>query len=396
MYTKAAAGYHEITILSRPSTVRTTETPERVAKTCDMVTENWGRKRNIRDKTQGCTIDFWRAVIRQQFHAAIDMLANAINACPDSVWPGEGRGAFWYLAFHVLFFLDMYLSPEDEVRFRPPAPFGRGELEEEVVLPERAYRKDELLGYLEHCRKKLDGVMAGMTEEWTVSPCPFAVSRDEQRRTAPLQHAARATSRGATEHAAASEDKFGAAMGVEGRAEDPGVKVRVESRGLRVESSKLKVEGQDPRPCKHRKNAAPRTSKRGPSSRKGGPPTLVHHGNLLIARVKITSYNQHCSAPFFRALVVYTYQVYSEKEPTTSSNQAQPSVVFSQSVSNNDVRIRCEYEIDRERRGCTPSTRSALGHGTNADTWVHDHKHGRRRKKHRIHLISKEATIRLK
>jgi hypothetical protein len=30
---------------------------------------------------------------------------------------------------------------------------------------------------------------------------------------------------------------------------------------------------------------------------------LVHHGNLLIARVKITSYNQHCSAPFFRAPV---------------------------------------------------------------------------------------------
>jgi hypothetical protein len=38
---------------------------------------------------------------------------------------------------------------------------------------------------------------------------------------------------------------------------------------------------------------------------------FVHHGNLLIARVKITSYNQHCSAPFFRALVVYRYQVYS-------------------------------------------------------------------------------------
>jgi uncharacterized damage-inducible protein DinB len=139
-----------------------------------MVTRKQGAKMEIADKTQGCTIDFWRAAIRQQFHAAIDMLANAINACPDSVWPGEGRGAFWYLAFHVLFFLDMYLSPEDEAQFRPPAPFGRGELEEEAVLPERAYRKDELLGYLEHCRKKLDGVMAGMTEAWTVSPCPFA------------------------------------------------------------------------------------------------------------------------------------------------------------------------------------------------------------------------------
>ncbi len=118
-------------------------------------------------------IDFWRSAIRQQFHAAIDMLANAIKACPDSVWSGQGRFAFWYLAFHVLFFLDLYLSSEDESRFRPPPPFSLSELEDDVVVPEPAYSKAELLGYLEHCRKKLDTVMAGMTEAWIADPCPF-------------------------------------------------------------------------------------------------------------------------------------------------------------------------------------------------------------------------------
>jgi hypothetical protein len=42
---------------------------------------------------------------------------------------------------------------------------------------------------------------------------------------------------------------------------------------------------------------------------------VVHHGGLLVASMKITSYNQRRaagSAPFFRALVVYRYQVYSE------------------------------------------------------------------------------------
>ena len=117
-------------------------------------------------------IDFWRSAVRQQFHAAIDMLANAIKACPDSVWSAQGRGAFWYLAFHVLFFLDLYLSAEDESRFRPPPPFGVTELEDDMV-PERTYGKDELLGYVEHCRKKLDAVMAGMTEAWVASPGPF-------------------------------------------------------------------------------------------------------------------------------------------------------------------------------------------------------------------------------
>lgn len=122
---------------------------------------------------EGAMIDFWRAAVRQQFHAAIDMLGNAIEACPGTVWFGEGRQAFWYLAFHVIFFLDLYLSPVGETQFRPPAPFGLGELEDEVVLPERTFRNDELLDYLDHCRKKLDTVMAGITEAWTTSPCPF-------------------------------------------------------------------------------------------------------------------------------------------------------------------------------------------------------------------------------
>jgi len=118
-------------------------------------------------------IDFWKSAIQQQFHAAIDMLGNAIEACPDSVWSGQPPRAFWYLAFHTLFFLDLYLSECEEPRFHPPPPFGLTELAPGSVPPERAYGKDELLGYLEHCRKKLDAVMAGMTEAWVASPCPF-------------------------------------------------------------------------------------------------------------------------------------------------------------------------------------------------------------------------------
>jgi uncharacterized damage-inducible protein DinB len=118
-------------------------------------------------------IDFWRSAIRQQFRAAIDMLANAIQDCPDSVWPGEPPRAFWYIAFHTLFFVDLYLSPVGEDEFRPPAPFGLAELADEAGVAEPAHTKDELLAYLEHCREKLDAVMAGMTVAWTAAPCPF-------------------------------------------------------------------------------------------------------------------------------------------------------------------------------------------------------------------------------
>src|SRR6267142_6101370 len=118
-------------------------------------------------------INFWRSAIRQQFHAAIDMLSNAIEACPDSVWSAGAPRPFWYLAFHTLFFLDLYLSECEESQFHPPPQFGLTELAPGSVQPARAYRKDELLGYLEHCRKKLDAVMAGMTEAWVVAACPF-------------------------------------------------------------------------------------------------------------------------------------------------------------------------------------------------------------------------------
>src|ERR1700722_19441412 len=62
---------------------------------------------------------FWKAVVWHQFGAAIEMLENAIRACPDAVWSDPSKKpewversvpGFWYVAFHTLFFLDYYLS----------------------------------------------------------------------------------------------------------------------------------------------------------------------------------------------------------------------------------------------------------------------------------------------
>jgi len=67
----------------------------------------------------------------QQFGAAIDMLDNAIRACPDQQWRGRlwvhpselpEYSQYWYIAFHTLFWLDLYLSGAVE-GFTPPAPY---------------------------------------------------------------------------------------------------------------------------------------------------------------------------------------------------------------------------------------------------------------------------------
>jgi hypothetical protein len=115
----------------------------------------------------------WRNVVWQQFGAAIDMLENAIRACPDHVWNDRSRRPeFWYVAYHTLFFLDLYLSDAVE-GFAPPAPFGMEELDFEGRLPERVYSKDELLRYLEHGRSKCRALTAAMHDAGADQRCNF-------------------------------------------------------------------------------------------------------------------------------------------------------------------------------------------------------------------------------
>ena len=52
------------------------------------------------------------------------MLGNAIDACPDELWRDKSRDPqFWYLAFHTLFYLDLYLFGSVD-GFMPPAPLA--------------------------------------------------------------------------------------------------------------------------------------------------------------------------------------------------------------------------------------------------------------------------------
>lgn len=106
-----------------------------------------------------------KAIIWQQFGGAIDMLENAMLACPDRLWNDRSRQPeFWYVVFHTLFFLDLYLSNPVE-GFAPPVPFTRDELDPAGVLPERPYTKDELQTYLDHGRKKCRTTIEALTDE---------------------------------------------------------------------------------------------------------------------------------------------------------------------------------------------------------------------------------------
>lgn len=117
----------------------------------------------------------WKPALESQFAAALDMLENAIRACPDDVWDDAALDVaqrYWYLAYHTLFWLDFYLSDREQ-GFWPPAPFTLGELDPAGVYPERAFTRDELLGYLGHGREKLRHALGWLTDARAVERCGF-------------------------------------------------------------------------------------------------------------------------------------------------------------------------------------------------------------------------------
>jgi DinB superfamily len=124
----------------------------------------------------------WRTILWAQFGAAIDMLDNALVVCPDSLWrqrlwrvPSSDHplppelAEFWYLAYHALFWLDLYLSGSAE-GFAPPAPFTLEELDPAGVVPERPYTKAELRTYLAYARQKCRTTIETLTDERARQP----------------------------------------------------------------------------------------------------------------------------------------------------------------------------------------------------------------------------------
>lgn len=115
--------------------------------------------------------DAWKTMLWGQFGAAIDMLENAMAACPDALWGDrERQPEFWYTVYHTLFYLDLYLAGSVEA-FAPPRPFTLDELDPAGVLPPRVYTRDELGAYLRMCRDKCRAATNALTDERAERRC---------------------------------------------------------------------------------------------------------------------------------------------------------------------------------------------------------------------------------
>ena len=109
----------------------------------------------------------------QQFGAAIDYLDVTMNACPDELWraplwqttdkPAE-LAQFWYVSYHTLFWLHLYLTGEEEGLLPPPS-FSLPDQSEDGPLPEQVYTKAELQAFLDDGRSKCKAVIQSLTDE---------------------------------------------------------------------------------------------------------------------------------------------------------------------------------------------------------------------------------------
>jgi hypothetical protein len=120
-----------------------------------------------------CVVDEgWPSAAESQFEAAIEMLRSAMLECPDDLWRATlwedsslpGFSEFWYVAYHALFWLDLYLSGSGD-GFVPPVPFTLDELDPAGVLPPRVYTRDELESYLAHSAEKCRVTFENLTDE---------------------------------------------------------------------------------------------------------------------------------------------------------------------------------------------------------------------------------------
>lgn len=125
-----------------------------------------------------------REILWRQFGAAIDMFGSALRDCPGELWDrrlwedrpdqwvAAGFGTFWYMAYHTLFWLDLYLTGVEEERFAPPPPFAVVEMEPDEALP-RMYTREELLAYLDYCRAKCRETIGALTREQAYRLCRY-------------------------------------------------------------------------------------------------------------------------------------------------------------------------------------------------------------------------------
>jgi hypothetical protein len=108
--------------------------------------------------------NYLKQILQSQFEAALCMLNQCIAACPPDHWESKiANGTFRWVAYHTLFFTDLYLSPsEHEFKLRDLHERGGDERGPDLSP---GLSQEETLAYVSLCRQKLHDSLAAETRE---------------------------------------------------------------------------------------------------------------------------------------------------------------------------------------------------------------------------------------
>jgi hypothetical protein len=119
-------------------------------------------------------IDYLKTILTEQFEAALCMLNDCVRKCPPEHWGGKiANDTFRQIAYHTLFFVDLYFSP-GEAAFQLRDCHKRGGDERSSTTPSTGLTKDETLDYVAICRQKTLETLASETAASLQGPSGFS------------------------------------------------------------------------------------------------------------------------------------------------------------------------------------------------------------------------------
>jgi hypothetical protein len=118
-------------------------------------------------------IEYVKQIFTTQFEASLAMLNQCIEACPPEHWEGKiAQGTFRWVAYHTLFFCDLYLSPNNESFELRDLHHHGGDERGPVATP--GLSKEDTLNYVSFCRQKIHESLVAETEESLAGPSGFS------------------------------------------------------------------------------------------------------------------------------------------------------------------------------------------------------------------------------
>jgi hypothetical protein len=118
-------------------------------------------------------LELYKQIVVSQFEAALAMFNQCVAACPPEHWEGKiANDSFRYVAYHTLFFADLYLSTS-ETTFQLRAIHQRGG-DERGDAASPGVSKEELLADVPVVRQKLIDILAAETAESLAGPSGFS------------------------------------------------------------------------------------------------------------------------------------------------------------------------------------------------------------------------------